>query len=368
MDEFEMDGVHAEIERLAALHQARKPVYTDRFLSKRTPGTESFGAPPDDDELTHDDLLAAQRGLAEQHGVSTARVRGLTMLTHARANLGYSTSEQIAVLAEVALAMDGGRLNVSDEQILKLSHLGDDTAGLDGDADDRREEVRGEAAVVGLTVSQAVRDKLVKSGQAMPGGHFPVHDRAHLQAAKSEFKKGNFAGHTRAEVRAHINKNARRLGLPGLDEDDVHATMALAGQSQETRALALAAGGLDTAEAVIGRHPELSHLFRAGKTSNRRHPRRSGPGREVTTASRPHDSDTGDEDPRDTRQPGKGGEVHRGVREILRDDLAGVFAPDSGREGEGTGNISYPAKPAGVREGEEVRARAGGRLQGRITR
>ena len=55
---FEMDGVHGEIERLAALHQSRKPLYSDRFLSKQTPGTEHFGA-PHDVELSHDDVLGA---------------------------------------------------------------------------------------------------------------------------------------------------------------------------------------------------------------------------------------------------------------------------------------------------------------------
>lgn len=375
MDSWELDGAHAEIERLTALHQSKKPLYSDRFLSTQTPGTEHFGA-PQDAQLSHDDILGAILELAEQHGVSSARVRGMCMLTHARANLGYSPEEEAQVLNEVALTMDAGKLNVSDDRILALSGRADDT--FTPGAEDRRTVVRDEAMTLGLTVTQAQRDALVKTGHAMPGGDFPIHDAPHLAAAKAEFKKGNLAGHSKAEVRAHISKNAKRLGLPGLDEghdedededhdeDDVAATMGL---TQETAAMALAAGsGGDSAAAVIARHPELSHLFKAGKTSRRRHPRKSGPGHEVTTDSRAHHSDTGDEDPRDTRQPGKGGEVHRGVREILRDDLAGVFAPDSGREGEGTGNISYPAKPAGVREGEEVRARAGGRLQGRITR
>ena len=68
MDSLEMDGVHAEIERLAALHQSKKPLYSDRFLSKQTPGTEHLGA-PQDVQLSHDDLLAAQHELAEEHGV-----------------------------------------------------------------------------------------------------------------------------------------------------------------------------------------------------------------------------------------------------------------------------------------------------------
>jgi hypothetical protein len=347
VDEFEMDGAHAEIERLAALHQSRKPLYSDRFLSKQTPGTEHFGA-PQDAQLTHDDLLAAVRELAEEHGVSSARVRGLVMLTAAKAGLGHSEQEQAAVITEVALAMGAGKMNVSDEQILKLSRLGDDTIGLA--ADDHREAVRGEAAVLGLTVSQAERDRLVKSGHAMPpGGDFPVHDAAHLAAAKSEYAKGHFAGHSKAEVRSHINKNAKRLGLPGLDED-VHATMAL---TQETQAMALSAGQ-DSPDAVIARHPELAHLFSAGKTSSRKHPAKSGG--LIGTKGRAHSSDL-DEDPSDSDQPGRGGEVHRGVREIIEAN-PDLFTDGKGREG-GSGNFSTPPKSPQQREREEARARAG---------
>ena len=292
MDEFELDGIHSEIERLARLHQSPKPLYSDQFVSRRTPGTEHLGAPPDDAQLTQDDIRGAVLELAEEHSVSTARVRGVMYLTAARAGLGHSPGEEAAVIAEVALAMDAGKLNVPEDRILALAHRwDDDTAGLADDAEDQREAVRDEALVLGLTVTQAVRDKLVKSGQALPGGDFPVHDARHLAAAKSEYAKGNLAGHSRAEVRAHINRNAKRLGLPGLDgsEDVAATTVAL---TQETKAMALAAGQ-DSADAVVARHPELSYLFRAGKTSRRKHPRRSD--RMVTTRTRAHSSDTGDE-------------------------------------------------------------------------
>jgi hypothetical protein len=353
MDELELDGVHAEIERLAALHQSRKPLYSDRFLSHQTPGTEHLGA-PQDAQLSHDDLLAAQRELAEEHGVSSARVRGMVMLTAAKAGLGHSEQEQAAVITEVALAMGAGKMNVSDDRILALSgRAGGDTIGA---LEDQRAAVRDEAMVFGLTVSPAERDRLVKSGHAMPpGGDFPVHDAAHLAAAKSEFRKGNLAGHSRAEVRSHINKNARRLGLPGLDEDgdhgedDVAATMAL---TQESAAMALSAGQ-DSPDAVIARHPELAHLFKAGKTSSRKHPARSG--KPVTTATRAHSSDL-DEDPSDSDQPGRGGAVHRGVREIIEEN------PDLFSDGKGRAFPQYeshaPLSPQ-QREAGEVRQRAG---------
>ncbi len=359
-DEFELDGAHAEIERLAAAHQGRKPLYSDRFLSKRTAGTEHLGA-PSDVQLTADDLLAAQRELAEQHGVSSARVRGMVMLTTVRAGLGYSPEEQAEVIRAVALTMGAGSMNVSDDRILALSRLGDDTFGLSAAEDGYREAVRDEAAVLGLTVTAAQRDKFARSGVAMDDGAFPVHDATHLAAAKSEYAKGNLAGHSRAEVRAHINKNARRLGLPGLDgdEDDVHATMAL---TQETRAaLALSGAGQDSAEKAIARHPELAHLFRAGKTSDRKHPRKSG--RMVGTRSRAHSSDL-DESTRDTRQPAKGGAVHADVRRLIEGN-PDLLTDGEGREG-GSGNRSYPAKSAATRHLEETYSLDGGRPQGRM--
>ena len=54
-------------------------------------------------------MLGAVRELAEQHGVSTARVRGMVMLTTVQAGLGNSPEEQAAVIREVALAMEGGQ-------------------------------------------------------------------------------------------------------------------------------------------------------------------------------------------------------------------------------------------------------------------
>jgi len=351
MDELEMDGVHAEIERLAALHQSSKPLYSDRFLSRRTPGTEHLGA-PQDTQLSHDDLLAAQLELAEEHGVSSARVRGMVMLTAAKAGLGHSEQEQAAVITEVALAMDAGKMdagkmNVPDDRILALSgRAGGDTIGA---PEDQRAAVRDEAMVLGLTVTQAVRDRLVKSGQALAGGDFPVHDPAHLAAAKAEYAKGNLAGHSRAEVRAHINKNARRLGLPGLDEDDVAATVALTQESQAAMALS---AGQDSPDAVIARHPEFAHLFRAGKTSSRKHPARSG--KLIGTKGRAHSSDL-DEDPSDSDQPAEGGKPHRrGARAIMTDN-PGLF----GDREAATGNFSTPPKSAAQREREEVKSRAG---------
>jgi len=352
MDPWELDAAHAEIERLAGLHQSKKALYSDRFLSHRSPGAEMLGAPVDA-QLSHDDLLAAQRELAEEHGVSSARVRGMVMLTAARAGLGHSEQETAAAITEVALAMGAGKMNVSDEQILALSHLGGPAPGWDeqDEREELREAVRGEAAVLGLTVTAAQRDKFAKSGVALPGGDFPVHDADHLAAAKSEYAKGHFAGHSKAEVRAHINKNAKRLGLPGLDgSEDVAATVALTQESQAAMALS---AGHDSAESVIARHPELAHLFKAGKTSSRKHPARSG--KLIGTKGRAHSSDL-DEDTQDTDQPARGGAVHRGVREIIEEN------PDLFSDGKGRAFPQYeshaPLSPQ-QREAGEARQRAG---------
>ena len=315
------------------------------WLSKQTAGTEHFGAPRDV-ELTHDDILAALTELAGEHNISSARVRGMLMLTAVRAGIGHSPQEEAEALNQVMLTLDAGSMNVSDDRILALSGRSDDTIGLE----DQREAARDEAAVLGLTVTAAQRDKFAKSGIAMDDGAFPVHDATHLAAAKSEYAKGNLAGHSKAEVRAHINKNARRLGLPGLDDDDRDEVAA----TQETQAMALAAGsgGRDSASAVLARHPELAHLFKTGKTSSRKHPSRAG--REVTSASRAHASDL-DEDPT-AEKPADAIDRYTRMREQ-------EFGGQSGEAG--PGNQVHPAKSAIQREAEERRSLAGGRPGGR---
>ena len=181
---------------------------------------------------------------------------------------------------------------------------------------------------------------------------------------RAKYAKGNLAGHSRAEVRAHINKNAKRLGLPGLDgdgdhgEDDVAATMV--GLTQESQAAAMMlSAGQDSASAVIARHPELSFLFKAGRTSDRKHPARSG--QPVTTATRAHRSDL-DEDPTDTDQPAGRG-VHAGVARYLKmhADQWGGEALDAGSHG----SESHAPKTPAQRHLEETYGLDGGRPGGR---
>ena len=82
------------------------------------------------------------------------------------------------------------------------------------------------------------------------------------------------------------------------------------------------------------------------------HPAKSGV--LVDSASRAHASDLA-EDPRDEDQPGKGGEVHRKVRELI-ERHPDLFTDGKGREGARSGSKSYPAKSPAEREREERRA------------
>lgn len=265
------DGAHAEIERLAALHQAKKPLYSDRFLSKQTAGTESLGAPPDA-QLSHDDILGAVRELAEEHNVSSARVRGMCMLASAQAGLGNSPGEQAAVLGEVMLTLQRGQGEVSGEQILALSGRNDDTTGLPDAAHPQAAAVlcrsgTGDWAGAGELIARRARELGVPDPLASSG-----------------------------PVAATPGTMQLAISMAG-EYDGGDEVAPAAGTTQETRGLQLAAAGQDTAEAAIARHPELSHLFRGGRTSNRRHPSKPGRAGMLTTRTRAHSSDTGDEDP-----------------------------------------------------------------------
>jgi hypothetical protein len=334
------DGASAEIDRLAALSQSRKPLYSDRFLSKRTPGTEHLGAPPDA-QLSHDDLLAAQKELAELHGVSSARVRGMVMLAHAQAGLGYSETEQADVIREVALSLERGEDAVSGGQILELSgRAGGDTIGLAADLDLEHLQA---AAVLARSGHDGWKD----AGEL-------IAERAGELGVPDPLGSG--------AVRASADTMALAISMAAGDElapgtaEDAEVARLTADNPEMFGLAARGAGGSDSAAAVISRHPELAHLFRTSpRTSSRRHPSKAG--RMVGTGSRAHASDL-DESKQDTRQPAKGGEVHADVKRLIEAN-PDLFAPDHGREGEGTGNRSYAPKSAAQREREERRAQAG---------
>lgn len=77
---------------------------------------------------------------------------------------------------------------------------------------------------VSLSVlSMAEKHALARTGQAMPGGDYPIPDIGHLRAAIVRFKEGKLAGHSRDQVRAHILKHAGRLGVE-VSLDGKHST------------------------------------------------------------------------------------------------------------------------------------------------
>ena len=130
-------------------------------------------------DLDEDDLDGAMCELASMRGVS------------------------VTDLAEQVLVLSGGERDTYSRAVAlaELAAMDEDTA-------------------LSLTVSTEKRDELADKGKgwALPDGSFPVHDAKHVGVAKAFYKQGKLAGHPAHVVKAHINKAAARLGLPGLDE------------------------------------------------------------------------------------------------------------------------------------------------------
>jgi hypothetical protein len=241
-----------------------------------------------------------------------------------------------------------------------------------------RRAVGDELLGLAATLSASDRQELARKGQALDDGSYPVPDLEHLKAAA--FLCRSKHGDWRAAEKL-IARRAKELGVDNPLEHDgpimttagtVHTAIAMAGAAQpepvaeplswadaevarltadhaDVIGLARGSGGQDSAESVVARHPELAHLFR--RDGSRRHgvrgqggkfaPARSG--KPVTSATRAHASDL-DEDPTDSRQPAKGGDVHPEVKRLLA-EYADV--------------VNYPPESADQREAREKRARAG---------
>jgi hypothetical protein len=268
---YATDSVYAEVDRLVNLGNAKRPLYDDRFVTTpaitaaeladadaydRAVRRPNSDGPADPAALTQTNAPEIIRMVADHHRVPFSQVRDMAIRAHERAELGFSEPERVRVLSEVSIALSRRRPELSDEQVLELSRRvssDDEVAELTARHDD----------ILGLAVSSDMRDRLAKTGHALPDGHFPCHDAKHVGLAKAAYKAGKLAGHSKSEVKAHINKHAKRLGLPGLDDDgddDVAATTI--GLTQETAGMQLSAAGQDSADAVVARHPELAHLFR----------------------------------------------------------------------------------------------------------
>jgi hypothetical protein len=342
MDLFTQDTIDAEVMRLSALAQDKRLPYFDP-LARPTSGAEQLIGFSEQDsasigEITLDDVDEAAGELAAATGLTYEDIMSVV-----RAG---ATGRDAAELA-LSVAALAGELGVQGS----------------GDGD-----------TISLAVSQAERDQLAETGQALPGGDFPVHDAHHLALAKGEYKKGNLAGHSREEVRRHINKNAKRLGLPGLDDDDDHdsgddvqATRRLVhtGTSYETVPLS---GSYDSEELL----PDYSIAARAARDLARYVPAPDFAAEaEIARLTADHGDilglaqrgrthlHTDSEDTRDHAQPHRGGDVHAEMRRIIEQN-PDLFAPDHGRTGPEVSGKRIPVKSRIQRAAEQKRARSMG--------
>jgi hypothetical protein len=126
------------------------------------------------------------------------------------------TGNSLQEVLELSQALATG--NSEDEKCEALIALSDAIAACDVPVSLSASDV------LELSVSAAERRALAGKGEALgPEGDFPIADRGHLVSAIARFKQGRYAGHSRAAVREHILKNARRLGVRvdlGSDGDD----------------------------------------------------------------------------------------------------------------------------------------------------
>jgi hypothetical protein len=216
--------------------------------------------------------------------------------------------------------MDAGRAEVGEDVILKLSGRGNETGTISL-----------------ANISQDEREAAARKGWALPDGSYPCRNAKELHAAAvlAASKHGDWRA-----AQALIRWRARELGvdvntLPGFGQkvaasaETMKLALAMAGVEDTADGTVELSGGAESPSGVIARHPELAHLFKAARTSRRKHPSRSG--KPLGTKDRAHSSDL-DEDPGDEDQPAKGGEVHREVRRYLkmRESEHGGESPKSG--------------------------------------
>jgi hypothetical protein len=202
--------------------------------------------------------------------------------------------------AERELAGKYGRVRVND-----MIHLTHAESGL-GRSENERHAVLGQVVLALRSGEKAV----------------PVHRIARLEGTVLELAR----------------QQGTVFGGPAEDEEEVRLSAPAAGLTQETRAMAMSAGQ-DSADDIAARNPEI---FLA-------HPSKSGV--KVTTRTRAHASDLEDyEDPRDTRQPARGGKMHPEVERILRKH--GLYFGDM--------NQSHPPRSPAQRERGQRRAERSG--------
>ena len=165
---------------------------------------------------------------------------------------------------------------------------------------------------------------------------------------------------TDTDVLEATGELSRRLGVP---YSDVSAAVVecSTGNSPEELALGLAAvvqaAGPGSGLELSSAEDEIDRLLAlTARPTGIHHPSRSGV--LVDSASRAHSED---DDPSDSDQPGKGGEVHAKIRRIIEEN-PDLFSDGKGRDPSAKDAWPSPGpKSPAQREAEEKRALAGGR-------
>jgi hypothetical protein len=240
------DSVYAEVERLTALHRAKRPVYDDRFLSSpeitrsELAGAAAYdramrGGGPDTGSgtgLSHAEMDEAEQEVAAKYG--RGKVNDMIHLAHASAGLGRSENERHVVLSEVVQALRRGEKAVPAHKIAGLLDAVLKQSASQGTVfGSAEEEVRlsapagltQETRAMGLAAGQDGADDIAARnpdifGLAHPsksGKLVTTKDRAHSNQAEDyedpadEDQPGK-GGKTHAEVARYLKMRAEMFG------------------------------------------------------------------------------------------------------------------------------------------------------------
>jgi hypothetical protein len=136
------------------------------------------------------------------------------------------------------------------------------------EAIDKTNKAIKKADEVAAKLTTKKRKQLPKTAFCGPDRSFPVHDCAHVRAAKTYLNRSRFSKAVRQRIAACINRKAKALGCPGtkpakaegaeekidkklqtlMDSDIFASTKALVDQSIENEGMDLDFGGCEDCE------------------------------------------------------------------------------------------------------------------------